>query len=144
MGLDMDLDKEKLLRLYPPYDSVLGPYKRSDGRMHVVLNNSNASKGEKGKTRTISYPKAIVESRLGRKLKPNEEIDHGDNDKTNNNTLNFKIVDGYINRVKQLEHLYGPAIQHYCPCGEYTCTTYSRKGGRVKKYCSDAYKKKYS
>ena len=56
----MGLDKEKLLELYPSYDSVLGPYDRDDGRKHVVLNNSSLPTGAKGKLKTISYPKALV------------------------------------------------------------------------------------
>lgn len=72
----MELDREKLLELYPDYTSVLGPYTRKDNRQHVVLNNSNASKGTKGKTKTISYPKALVESNRGTKLLNNETIDH--------------------------------------------------------------------
>lgn len=89
----MELDKEKLLKLYPQYTSVLGPYNRPDGRKHVVLNNSNATKGEKSKTRTISYPKALVESNIGRRLLPNETIDHNDRDKNNDSENNLIIRD---------------------------------------------------
>lgn len=89
----MDLNKEKLLDLYPEYNSVLGPYKRKDNRQHIVLNNSKASKGTKGKTKTISYPKALVESNIGRKLLPNETIDHNDRDFTNDSENNLIIKD---------------------------------------------------
>lgn len=89
----MELDKDKLLDLYPSYDSVLGPYLRPDGRKHVILNNSSAPKGQKGKTRTISYPKALVESNIGRVLLPNETIDHNDRDKTNDDGGNLIIRD---------------------------------------------------
>lgn len=87
----MELDKNKLLKLYPQYTSVLGPYKRSDGRKHIVLNNCSLPNGTKGKTKTISYPKALVESNLGRTLLPNETIDHHDRDKTNDDLNNLKI-----------------------------------------------------
>ena len=91
VGSLMKLNKDNLLKLYPTYNSVLGPYTRPDGRMHVVLNDSSAPKGQKGKTRTISYPKAVVESNIGRTLLPNETIDHNDRDKTNHQENNLVI-----------------------------------------------------
>ena len=89
----MELDKDRLLDLYSGYTSVLGPYDRPDGRKHVVLNNANASKGTKGKLKTISFPKALVEAKIGRQLLPNETIDHDDRDKTNDDLNNLIIRD---------------------------------------------------
>lgn len=85
------MDKEKLLGLYPGYTSVLGPYYRPDGRQHVVLNNSNAPKGTKGKTKTISYPKALKEIELKARLKDGETIDHHDRDFTNDDPSNLIV-----------------------------------------------------
>lgn len=85
------MDKEKLLELYPEYTSVLGPYKRTDGRKHIVLNNSNASKGTKGKTKTISYPKALKEIEIGKRLLDNETIDHHDRNFNNDDSSNLVI-----------------------------------------------------
>lgn len=85
------MDKEKLLGLYPGYTSVLGPYIRPDGRKHVVLNNSNASRGTKGKTKTISYPKALKEVELNKKLNPNETVDHHDRNFANDDLNNLKV-----------------------------------------------------
>lgn len=85
------MDKEKLLGLYPEYTSVLGPYLRPDGRKHIVLNNSNAPKGTKGKTKTISYPKALKEIEENRRLKSDETVDHLDRDFTNDVLNNLKI-----------------------------------------------------
>lgn len=87
----MELDKDRLLELYPEYTSVLGPYNRPDGRKHVVLNNANVPTGTKGKTRTISYPKAIVESNIGEKLLPEETIDHRNRNVGNNDFENLMI-----------------------------------------------------
>lgn len=87
----MNLNKEKLLEIYKPYTSVLGPYKRKDGRMHVVLNDSDKQKSDKTKTKTISYPKALVESNIGKILEPGETIDHNDRDFTNNSRKNLII-----------------------------------------------------
>jgi hypothetical protein len=88
-----DLDNNKLLELYPNYTSVLGPYKRKDGRKHVVLNNSNASKGTRGKTKTISYPKALIEAKIGKRLEENQTIDHHDRNFLNDDENNLKIKD---------------------------------------------------
>ena len=87
----MELDKQVLLSLYTPFTSVLGPYKRKDGRMHVVLNDSAKSKSDKSKTKTISYPKALFESNANRRLVGNETIDH-DNRMFEDNTGNNLIV----------------------------------------------------
>lgn len=95
IGLDsrirIDMDKKILLGLYPGYTSVLGPYYRSDGRQHVVLNSSSVSKGTTGKTKTISYPKALKEIELNRRLDDGETIDHHDRDFTNNDLNNLKV-----------------------------------------------------
>lgn len=85
------MDNDKLLGLYPGYTSVLGPYKRPDGRQHVVLNNSNVPKGTKGKTRTISYPKALKEIELSARLADDETVDHHDRDFTNDNQANLLV-----------------------------------------------------
>lgn len=85
------MDKEKLLELYPSYTSVLGPYTRNDGRKHIVLNNSNLPKGNKGKNRTISYPKALKEIALGKRLLPDETIDHHDRNVANDCLTNLKV-----------------------------------------------------
>lgn len=89
----MKLDKEKLLKLYPEYDSVLGPYLRRDGRKHIILNNSSLPSKAKDKRKTISYPKALVESDRGVRLLQNETIDHNDRNINNNSRDNLKIRD---------------------------------------------------
>ena len=89
----MELNREKLLELYPQYTSVLGPYTRPDGRKHVVLNKNYLSNGQPGKLKTISYPKALVESNAGKRLLPNETVDHNDRDKTNDTLDNLVIRD---------------------------------------------------
>jgi hypothetical protein len=89
----MDLDKSKLLNLYPGYTSVLGPYKRPDDRQHVILNNNSLPKGAPGKNKTISLPKAIVESITGVRLTPNQTVDHNDRNKLNDNPSNLVVRD---------------------------------------------------
>lgn len=86
------MNKDKILELYPDYTSVLGPYTRADGRKHIVLNNSKLAKGTKGKLRTVSYPKALLEVELGRTLKDDETTDHVDEIKTNDSVSNLQIL----------------------------------------------------
>ncbi len=86
------MDKEKLLELYPGYTSVLGPYARLDGRKHIVLNNANAAKGTDRKTKTVSYPKALLEIKLGRVLVGDETTDHIDKNKFNDSLDNLQVL----------------------------------------------------
>lgn len=67
---------------------VYGPYKRqSDGRQVVVVIEDD------GTSRTISYPKWLLEMQLGRRLDPDlETVDHIDSDKDNNNLDNLQIL----------------------------------------------------
>ena len=71
---------------------VYGPYKRSDGREHVVIVYHDKD-GSISKQSTVSYPKYIVETYLGRYLTPQETVDHIDGDFTNNSLSNLRIVD---------------------------------------------------
>lgn len=87
-----EIFKQKLISLYPEFDKVNGPYDRKDGRQHIILNNTNLANGIKGKTKTISYPKAIIEVELKRRLSPNETVDHIDKNPLNNNLCNLQVL----------------------------------------------------
>lgn len=66
---------------------VYGPYTRKDGRQTVVVVENN------GVTRTVSYPKWLMEMQLGRRLDPNlETVDHIDSNFLNNDMNNLRIV----------------------------------------------------
>lgn len=65
---------------------IYGPYKRKDGRMHIVLKNNIS-------TKTISYPKYLMEIKLNRYLNSNETVDHIDRDFTNNSYDNLRVID---------------------------------------------------
>lgn len=77
---------DKLLLLYPQFNKVHGPYKRKDGRLHAILYNNKTFQ-----RKTISWPKALVEIREGRKLSDDETVDHNDQDFTNNLSTNLII-----------------------------------------------------
>lgn len=65
---------------------VYGPYKRSDGREHVILIDGEHR-------RTVSYPKYLMEQKLGRELDPDEEtINHKNGDFTDNRWENLEII----------------------------------------------------
>ena len=72
------------------YQKVYGPYKRrndeNDLREIVIVVMPDGSK------RTKSYPKHLVEERLGRELDINETIDHIDYDVLNNAPENLRVV----------------------------------------------------
>ncbi len=64
---------------------VYGPYTRKDGRQHVILYRD-------GKRTTVSYPKYLLEIKIGRKLKPNETCDHIDGNPLNNSLSNLQVL----------------------------------------------------
>ena len=66
---------------------VHGPYTRKDNRQHVVIVYSDLSK------RTVSYPKYLIEQKLGRELNPKlETIDHIDGNPLNNDLSNLQVI----------------------------------------------------
>lgn len=66
---------------------VYGPYRRKDGRQHVIVINDDGSR------RTVSYPKWLVEQRTGRLLSSNETVDHIDKNIDNNDDSNLQVLD---------------------------------------------------
>ena len=73
--------------MYEGYQ-IYGPYtSKKDGRSRVVL----VHKTTKKKT-TLSYPKYLLELKLGRYLKSNEQAHHRDEDFTNNVDSNLELL----------------------------------------------------
>lgn len=70
-----------------PYQDtkVLGPYNRPDGRQHVVVCYQDGSKS------TVSYPKYLLELKLGRYLEITEVCHHIDENKDNNDLNNLEV-----------------------------------------------------
>ena len=64
---------------------IYGPYTRKDGRKHIV-------KYKNGKRTTQSYPRYLMEQHLGRPLLDTEEVDHTDEDYTNDDINNLQLL----------------------------------------------------
>lgn len=86
-----------LLALYPDYTRVYGPYANpaNDGRSHIILFD-----GERNR-RTVSWPKAMMEVKLGRVLQDDEQVDHIDDDPTNDAYENFQVLTPSANMLKE-------------------------------------------
>jgi len=95
---------------------VHGPYLRKDGRKHVIICYYDGTK------RTVSYPKYLMELKLGRRLdKDLETVDHIDGDLTNNDINNLEILTRRKHAKK--DAWYAKEIKCNCPyCGNrYIC-----------------------
>lgn len=82
-------DNSAILDLYPQYDKVYGPYTSKDGRKRIVLKKTGCRDGV---STTISYPKALKEIEIGRRLLSDETVDHHDRDKSNDENSNLIIT----------------------------------------------------
>jgi hypothetical protein len=116
-----------------PYENckVLGPYKRSDGRQHVCIFILD-------KWKTISYPKFLMEKKLGRYLTKNETVDHKDNNKLNNHIDNFQI----LTRKENIQKSHPKTKWYYfkCPvCKKETRKPLSQIKRSIKKHCKGPY-----
>jgi hypothetical protein len=100
----LELDQSELLKLYPPYDKIHGPYTAKDGRLRIVLNNSTLPNSARNKTKTISYPKALFESYHKQRLDPDDTIDHIDRNPLNNDM-------GNLRKIKRSLHIISDVIR---------------------------------
>lgn len=81
------LDKQHILnKLYNGVERVYGPYLSKDQRYRVVLHS------RKGKT-TKQFSKIKMEVILGRRLGPDETVDHKDNNTKNDRRKNLRVLD---------------------------------------------------
>lgn len=111
---------------------VLGPYLNNCNRQFVVI------KKEDGGYYTQSYPRYLMEQKLGRPLAPNEDVHHIDENPLNNDPANLEVK---IHGPHQAEHAirkYFDQIKTYDVCGkqfvwtakQQSCHSRSRFKGR--------------
>lgn len=67
--------------------TVYGPYKRKDGRQ-IVIHYDEITQTR----RTQSYPRYLMEQHLGRKLEEWEQVDHINDDPTDDRIDNFQLL----------------------------------------------------
>jgi len=117
---------------------IYGPYTRKDNRQHICIVH------EDGSRQTQSFPRFLMEQHLGRKLQPHEEVDHIDNNFTNNDITNLQVLTKTQNRRKEMQRDKRKAsyVSFVCPCCGNTATKrkcdvdHNRKKGRAGPYCS--------
>lgn len=74
---------------------VYGPYKRKDGRKHVIHYDNVTNK-----RRTQSYSRYLMEQHLGRELDSWEHVDHINNDPTDDRIENLQLLTQKENNQK--------------------------------------------
>lgn len=83
------------------------------GRKYIVLFNSNSD-------RTItSYARYLKAVSLKRYLLPEEEVDHADEDRTNDDLSNLQVMGGTSNRKKNNEHRKATRVPKHGTLTEY-------------------------
>lgn len=119
---------------------VYGPYKRKDGRKHIVKYD--------GKSKvTQSYPRYLMEQHLGRELLPEQTVDHIDEDFTNDDLSNLRLISREENS-KRSSWTYDKKDQAKCVyCGTLFILSRNQRTKRSKKiggpFCSRICSGKY-
>ncbi len=128
----------KLFALYPGFAKVYGPYvdKDNDNREHIIL---YGPEGRKSGRRTISWPKAMMEVKLGRRLGLDEVVDHKDDNPANNQYSNFQIltVAGNNAKARAVLGITAEMKSFICP----VCGKPFEKEARVVRHNQEAQKK---
>lgn len=103
--------KDAILSKLYPLHKIYGPYLRSDGRKHIILYLD-------GKRQTMSYPKFLLQEKLGRILLDDETTDHKDENFTNDNEDNLQVLTREGNARKQVHSNYATYTEITCQfCG---------------------------
>lgn len=112
---------------------VYGPYiRKKDGRKHVVIYDPTATP----QRTTVSYPKYLMEQHLGRKLTDDETVDHIDEDYTNDDISNLRIITRVDNSKRSAPKMI--QVDGQCAlCGvTFTLSKYQMKLERQGKNCA--------
>ena len=121
---------------------IYGPYTGKDGRQRIIVY-------ENGKRTTVSYPKYLLEQKLGRPLLPDETCDHIDGDFTNNSLDNLQVLSRIDNIRKHASLKPREKATFTCPECLASFTTYmndarhNRKQGKAGPFCSRSCAGKY-
>lgn len=118
---------------------IYGPYKRRDGRSHIIVINDH------GARYTQSYPRYLMEQHLNRRLEDWEEVDHINDDVSDNRIENLQLLTKAENIRKSI--IPAELITFICPeCGKkatksaaivrHNQGTYNRKGPYCSRNCA--------
>lgn len=90
------------------YDGIkfYGPYLRKDGRKHLVYKLD-------GKHKSLSYPKYLMECHLDRYLEDWETVDHIDEDFTNDDINNLRVISRLDNIARSVKRNHD--LKMICP-----------------------------
>lgn len=89
------------MELQEPYKSKWRKFylqNHPSGRKYIVLFNSDSDRT------IISYARYLMGVKLGYEVPDHLEVDHKDNDKTNDDINNLQLLTGEENRLKQEYH----------------------------------------
>lgn len=91
-------------------DHVNGPYINTSGYKYVQIFYKDGTK------KTTTYARYLIEQSIGRSLNENEEVDHKDDDKTNDSLENLQILSHKENVDKMNRKYYGRKnFKFICP-----------------------------
>lgn len=107
--------------------TVYGPYIRADGRKHVIIYDHETKKRQ-----TKSYPKYLLEQKLGRDLVGDETADHVDEDFTNDKLDNLQVLSREENARKAKTAIYGEVKEIKCEF----CHKLFMPKDRKRRFCS--------
>ena len=108
-----------------------------EGRRNVILFNTQFDRS------TVSYARYLMSVKLGRFLTDQEEVDHKDDNKTNDDPNNLQILTPEQNREKREKHYLNNVQQKFdleCPnCGKSFTLTEREMGGRITQIQKNGY-----
>ena len=97
-------EKRDILKLYPEFNKVYGPYERLDGRKVVVFYNAEQ------KTSSRQFAKVKLEVKINRRLVKNETVDHIDENFRNDDLDNLQVLSN-IDNAKKSSRASGRIVQ---------------------------------